>query len=455
MKTILRLILILLLLPAVVSGQQSEVLSQYIKEGLERNEAIRQQQFNLQKSMYALKEATGMFLPSLNLQAQYTLSQGGRQIDLPLGDILNPVYGNLDSINHAFRPGSPDYPTLNNQSVQLNPDNFYNAYFRTQVPIINAEVWYNRAVKKQMIGLQQAEVAVYKRELAKDIQTAYYRYLQANEATRIFENAIALVQESERINRKLVENGSAVSYVISRSRSEISKLNTQLSEARNNKQNAAAYFNFLLNKSTEEAIIVDSVLAKKLFELPVAEGSSVAGREELQKLNSAMNINHKLVDLSKATWIPKVGAQLDLGSQAFDFKFNKQSRYYLFGLSFDWSIFKGLSDVNKMKQAQLDVQSLDAQTKYVKQQLDLQLTTSRNSYGNAVVQYNNTFEQIDASSQYFRITERRYREGSVSYIEYLDARNELTTAQLQQSISYFNAWTKYAEMQRAGASFKF
>jgi outer membrane protein TolC len=91
----------------------------------------------------------------------------------------------------------------------------------------------------------------------------------------------------------------------------------------------------------------------------------------------------------------------------------------------------------------------------VKQQLELQLTTTRNSYGNAVVQYNNTFEQVDASSQYFRITERRYREGSVSYIEYLDARNELTTAQLQQSISYFNAWTRYAEMQRAGASFKF
>ncbi len=306
-----------------------------------------------------------------------------------------------------------------------------------------------------MIGLQQAEVAVYKRELAKDIQAAYYRYLQANEATRIFENAIALVQESERINRKLVENGSAVSYVISRSRSEISKLNTQLSEAKNNKQNAAAYFNFLLNKSAEEAITVDSVLEKRLFELPAAEGSSTAGREELLKLNSAMAINHKLVDLSKSTWIPKVGAQLDLGSQAFDFKFNKQSRYYLFGLSFDWSLFKGLSDVNKMKQAQLDVQSLDAQTKYVKQQLELQLTTARNSYGNAVVQYNNTFEQVDASSQYFRITERRYREGSVSYIEYLDARNELTTAQLQQSISYFNAWTRYAEMQRAGASFKF
>ena len=246
-------IIFLLLISAAGLSAQSDILNAYVQQGLTDNESIHQQNFQLQKSMYALKEATGLFFPNLSLQASYVDDKGGRSIDFPIGDIMNPVYQNLNHINAALDPGLPKYPTLNNVSEQLNPSNFYDAYFKISMPVVNAEIWYNRSIKKDQVKMQQEEVSIYKRELVKDIKEAYFSYLKAVRAVSIYESALKMVQESERVNQKLVDNGKEVVYTLSRSKSEVSKIEAQLNEASNTKKNAAAYFNFLINKPQDAA----------------------------------------------------------------------------------------------------------------------------------------------------------------------------------------------------------
>ena len=73
-------------------------LDNYVKIGLENNLALQQNTMSLKKAAYALKVAKGMFLPSASMQARYSLAQGGRTIDFPIGDLLNPVYSTLNQI---------------------------------------------------------------------------------------------------------------------------------------------------------------------------------------------------------------------------------------------------------------------------------------------------------------------------------------------------------------------
>ena len=89
----------LLLIASMSVSAQSDILNNYVQQGVANNESIHQQNFQLQKSMYALKQATGLFFPSLSLEANYIDAKGGRTIDVPIGDILNPVYQNLNQIN--------------------------------------------------------------------------------------------------------------------------------------------------------------------------------------------------------------------------------------------------------------------------------------------------------------------------------------------------------------------
>src|SRR5687768_16129376 len=94
LQTSWRFYLIILLvtgLPATSPAQEA-VLHNYIEQGLKNNQGLKQQNFILQKNLYALKEAKSFFLPAVNFNGNYLDSRGGRKINLPIGDLLNPVY---------------------------------------------------------------------------------------------------------------------------------------------------------------------------------------------------------------------------------------------------------------------------------------------------------------------------------------------------------------------------
>src|SRR5690349_18680348 len=91
-------------------------LDQYIQQGLASNQSIRQQSFTLEKNVYALKEAKTMFLPDISFSTTYSKAEGGRTIDVPVGDLLNGAYATLNQLT-----GSNSFPRLQNQHILINP----------------------------------------------------------------------------------------------------------------------------------------------------------------------------------------------------------------------------------------------------------------------------------------------------------------------------------------------
>jgi len=439
-------ILITLLLFPVIGAYSQTSLDAYIKTALNNNETIKQQQFLLTKSLYALKEAKSLFLPSVEFNGTYTLARGGRTVDIPVGDLMNPVYKTLNQLT-----GTNNFPQIKNQSVLLNPNNFYDAKIRTTYPIINAEIEYNRKIKTQQYDLQQIEINLYKRELVKDVKNAYYKYLQACEAVTIYKTALVLVKENLRVNTSLFNNQKVNRTSVIRSDNEVSKYNALLEAAIQTQNNARAYFNFLLNTDLNTAIKTDSTIS-----VPVdmfLTDTTVSKREELEKLKEAVAINQNVTGLAKSYRRPKLNSFVDLGSQAFDFKVNNKSFYYLAGISLEWNIFSGNKNKHKIRQAEADGQVLQSQTSYVEQQLKLQLTTSANSFKAALAEYNAAQSQVASSQKYYNDMFRMYKEGQALFIELLDAQNQLVTAKLQLNISLFDTWIKATEIERANASF--
>jgi outer membrane protein TolC len=215
--------------------------------------------------------------------------------------------------------------------------------------------------------------------------------------------------------------------------------------------NAKAYFNFLLNTDLNTAIITDSVstVPADVF----LTDTTVAKREELEKLKEAIDINQNIISLAKSYKRPKLNSFVDLGSQAFDFKVNNKSVYYFVGLSLEWNIFSGNKNKYKTSQAEANGLVLQSQSSYVEQQLKLQLTVSKNLFEAAIAQYNAAQSQVASSQKYYNDMSRLYKEGQALFIELLDAQNQLVTAKLQLNISLFDAWIKAAEIERANAGY--
>jgi outer membrane protein TolC len=445
-NTKMKKLFITLLLFWVIGAYSQTHLDAYIKTALSNNETIKQQQFLLTKSLYALKEAKSLFLPNVAFNGTYTIADGGRTVDIPVGDLMNPVYKTLNQLT-----GTNNFPQIQNQSVLLNPNNFYDAKIRTTYPILNAEIEYNRKIKAQQYDLQQIEINLYKRELVKEVKNAYYKYLQAGEAVSIYKAALVLVKENLRVNTSLFNNQKVNRTSVIRSDNEVSKYNALLETAIQTQNNAKAYLNFLLNTDLNTAIITDSITS--LPDHSFLGDTTVVKREELEKLKEAVAINQNITALAKSYKRPKLNSFVDLGSQAFDFKVNNKSFYYFAGLSLEWNIFSGNKNKHKIRQAEADGQVLQSQSSYVEQQLKLQLTISNNSFKAALAEFNAAQSQVASSQKYYNDMFRLYKEGQALFIELLDAQNQLVTAKLQLNISLFDTWIKAAEIERANAGY--
>jgi len=447
MKRSLFILIALCLMSPAITLAQSTTLDSYIQQAFSNNNGLKTQQLQLQKSLYALREARSLFYPNISLLGSYNKADGGRTIDLPIGDLFNPVYSTLNQIT-----ASNSFPQLKNESILLNPDNFYDAKFRTVLPLVDAEIYYNNKMKKVMITQQQAGVNVYKRELVKEVKFAYYKYYQACKAIDIYTNSLQLVNENIRVNESLLRNGVRNSTALTRAETEKEKINASINESQNKRKNAQAYFNFLLNKPLTEIIVVDTTAVEQLPNI-VEDKTDISQREELLQLKATTSIYNLNTQLKRAYLVPKLNTYLDLGSQGFNWQYNNKTQYYFWGVNLQWDLFAAGRNNYKIKQAALDRSASGIQYDDAENSFRLQLVQTLNNYNTALANYKSAQEQLILATRYYNDQLKIYKEGQLLYLELVDALNQLTTAELQQTITLANVHIAAAAIERNEASY--
>lgn len=448
----MRTVLIISIFLSVLTGKSAAqtVLDAYIDSALQRNVVVQQKNISLQQASYALRIARGLFSPTIGFQASYQTADGGRDIQFPLGDLLNGAYATLNQLTQ-----SQNFPQLENQKINFLPQNFYDARVRTSVPVINPELRYNRIVNQQQVQLSALDLDVYKRDLVKNVKAAYYNYLQTLESANIYQSALQLAREGKRMNEKLLENGKGLPAYVLRAESEIETVNAQLIAAQQDVDNAKRFFNFLLNRHQEMDIhIVDnSALADKEVIDLLEQDIRTEGREEIKALRERIILRENLTKMSKAVYYPTLNGFLDLGSQAHNWKFDSQSRYYMLGLQLDIPIFSGNRNRYKIRQSNLGVEDAKLNLFQVSQQLEMTSRVALNNLRSAYHGLSASKKQQEAARAYQRLIDRGYREGTNSYIETVDARNQLTQAQLSVSIQLYKMLVAAANVERETASY--
>ncbi|MBS1598910.1 MAG: TolC family protein [Bacteroidetes bacterium] len=429
------------------AGAQT-ILDNYVRIGLDSNLAVKQKNFDLRKATLDLDRARALFYPQVGLNAQYTLAQGGRTIEVPIGDLLNSVYSSLNQLTSSSK-----FPQVQNQSIQFLPNDYHDTKIEVTLPIYNPSLWYNKMIKEELINNQQQQVDLYRRDLVNNIKQAYYQFLQSRKAVSIYGNALATVNENLRFAEKLVKNNAATKEVVFKAKAEVSQVQTSMAGAVQNEKNAAAYFNFLLNRPFETGIEFDSTILQSVENKMQLVADVPAGREELKQLKSskrALEINQKLNETYK---LPVVNGFYNIGFQGYGYKFNDKQFYQLGGLQLQFNIFKGNDNKLKAKQNQIDIESIKNQYSNTESQILLQITTTYNTYESALEAMHSSYDEVMSTREVFRLAQSRYREGQALQIELIDARTQMTNAEIRYSLAQLAVLTKTAELERVMATY--
>ena len=210
------------------------------------------------------------------------------------------------------------------------------------------------------------------------------------------------------------------------------------------------YFNFLLNTNPDEVIdtVYEVSVDQRIVDQYLMNEASIGNRTELKALDQSASINQNVLKMNKAYWIPKLNGFLDLGSQAGDFKFNNKSRYYLLGFQLDFPLFSAGKNRIRIKQSELALKKQLINNTYTRNQIQLSADMARNSLMASYRNYAASIKQLDAATAYNKLIEKGYKEGINTFIETIDARNQLTTASLQLVINKFQLLAALATYER-------
>lgn len=436
----------LLWLPALAHSQ-SKILDDYVQEGLKNNLALKQEKLELEKSIESLNQARALFMPRIYVNATYTLAYGGRRLQFPVGDLLNPVYR---ALNEMTRPGQ--FPQIQNVDETLAPNNFHETTVAFQQSIFNSDIYFNYKIQKDLISAQAARRNVYENELRYNIVGAYEQYLQTLEAARIFEQSKTVLLELAKLNRKLVANNVATKDVVFSAEYEISKIDQQLAIARKNQQTAQSYFNFLLNRDLTAEIIADTLLAKTVVSsgsITELQQTALTNRQEINQLNYSIQANENAIRLNRSNrLLPNVFVGGSTGYQGFGYTFDANQRYSIAQFGLQWNIFKGGEKKSKERQSRLQADVLNSKFAEVQQQIRLQVTQAFYDLQAAQQSLVAAEEGLEKATQSFRIVDSKYRNQQALLVEFLRAENDVTTAKLSAVIARYDVLLKQAALNR-------
>lgn len=447
---------VVLLFPLAALAQpapigKSATLEQYIRDGLANNLSLKQEVLEIGRVTESLNQAKSLFYPRVAFNPTYSMAAGGRRLQFPVGDMLNPVYKTLNQLT-----GSDNFPTnIANVNELLAPNNFHDTKISVNYAIFNTDIQYNYLIQKQLVSAQEARKRVVENELRYNIATAYYQYLQTLDAIRIVENARNVLTELNRLNEKLVSNNVATREVLTSARYEISKVDQQLAVAGKNRAAAQAYFNFLLNRDLTSSIDVDSSLANILLEskenLADLQQTAVHGRQEIAQLGGSLQAAQTAVRLNEANaTIPNVYIGGNTGFQGFGYTFQNQA-YVVAQVGLQWDLFRGYEKRSKIQQAKLQVDALQTRLTEVQRQIQLQVLQAYYDLQAANESLAATQRGVTNADQTFRVIDSKYRNGQALLIEFLRYQNDRLTAQLQYSLSRMDLLVKRAALDRAVA----
>jgi outer membrane protein len=435
-------------LAAQIPASSSGVLDGYLSLALDSNLALHQRNFDLQKAQLDLRRAKSLFFPQATASSEYTLADGGRTIGIPVGDLLNSVYSTLNQLT-----ASNKFPQVANQTVQFLPNNFQDTKMEVSLPILNTDLQHNREISVERINGSRADRDIYSRDLVRSVRQAYYQYLQADKATAIYKNSLQLAEENRRVSEKFVANQMATREIVLRARAQVSEVESSLIEARNNVRNAAAWFNFLLNRPVDYPITIDAALMDISSVPPPAGALSPDRREEFTRLTSYQRILESDLKWDRAYLIPKLNAFYDIGFQGYGIHFNSSQFYQLGGIQLVWPLFKANDNKYKIREAVIDIQSVHEQYRQLSDQLDLEQFTAVNNYNSALEALQALADEVGSARETYRFAERRFNEGQALQIELIDSRNQMTNAELRYSLGRLALLNRAADLERVSAAF--
>jgi len=424
-----------------------------IDQAMTSNLALQSQGVDVEIAMARLREAQSFYQPKIDFAARYTRAEGGRTIDLPIGDLLNPAYDALNQLQGA----QGGFTHVSNQSIALIREREQETKLTLVQPLYRPEITRGVKARRADWESREAQRAAYRRELRFQVETGYYRWAQTEAVARILESAAVVTGEALRTNRSLLSVDKITEDRVLRAEADDLEIQQQRLEAERDRKLALAYLNFLLNRPLDTQLTLPASdeltrYVQAVADVPLAGAPSIDCREELLALNKAIDAATAAEGVERARRYPSLMLAAEGGLQGENYRTGGNNNYGMASLVAQVNIWDGKALASRERQARLERSKLELQLGQTRQQMALEAERSGDELRAALAACRTAERRREASARAFEIVSHREREGMASQLSFLDARSEFTRAELNLEVVRQRLLIAVAALDRATAA---
>lgn len=426
------------------------VLQQYLEQALRANQALAAEGESVRASDAALAEARAQQWPQLSLNARYTHNDGGRTIEIPTGDLLNPVYDTLNRFL-AERGEPPQFPNVPNQSIAFLRDHEQETKLSLSAPLVAPELWANVDAKRALAGASRAGREAYARTLVRELKRAYYGAVEAEAAAGILEASEKLLAENVRVSQALVDAGQATRDRVLRAEAEQLDARQQLDAARAQAAQARRLLNMLRMQPDDAPL---QLPRPEALVLPALATPPPRPRPELRQLDQNLAAAQAGERAARSAQWPTLGVAADYGIQGESYRLDSDADYDTVSLVLSWKLWDAGNRAARRREAAAQSAELLARRTDLARRLALARRAAEENLATALRAIDTGTARLAAAEEGFRIAERKRAAAALSQVEFIDAERTLREARLNLAIARCGALDRAAELELASASYR-
>ena len=434
--------------PAVLS------IKDCIEYARQNNGNIKVARYDEDIAQKQITEIKGSGLPQANITGNFADNLKLPQLVLPR-NFVNPG-GNAGEAEEgtgatAITLGQKYNSTLSGELTQM---------------IFNPSFWVGLKAAKQSTQLYQqttqqvTEAAVY------NIANAYNQAIVVDKQLALLRSNLENTNKILQTTELQFENGVAKKVDVNRLRVNASNLASQLRQAELNRDQALNSLKYQMGMPLTEPIVLSDTTLNYSADMSAAVLEEVAENVHENRLEyQILQTNLELQNLDRKNissgYLPTLSGYANYGytGQGADFGFYRtQNNGWIdyttssIGLRLNIPVFDGLQRNARIQQSRIRARQLEENINLTRQGISLEVS-------NAMTQYRNTLQRIEAEQQnvqlaqeVYEVTQLEFREGVGSSTDVVEAETSLRTAQNTYITTLLNLYTARLDLERAKGS---
>lgn len=426
-------------------------LQECVDIALNTNPTLKVAYLEVERVDYTRKDVLAQLLPNVAFAGTYNrmLAKQVAYMDFDMS-----AMGGMGGDSSEVEPVVPETESnKKDDGIKMGRDNSWQLGFQASLPLIAPQLWASLDLTDSQIAQSVESARASRLDLVNQVNCAYYQLLLAKDSKKTIRESYDMAAFTHELYKKQFAAGAASEYDVLRTSVAMKNVEPEMTQADIAVSQATLQLRILMGLPADFKFDVAGELAdhqEDMYSSTMAIDTDYKGNTQLVMNTLQTRTLEQSVRVAKMAWYPTLSLSANYNwtssSNGNPFTGLRWTPYSVVGLTLNVPLFQGGARVNKIKEAQIQVEQMRLNRENLERSVAMQVDLAMDNILLNIKQISSSAESVGQAEKAHDIMARSFEIGAASYLDLRDSELALTRSRLSYYQSIYNYLVARSEL---------